>query len=329
MSTEADLLTFLGMPVIVASERMRGLLRTVQRVAVTQATVLITGESGSGKEVIARALHHFSMRCTKPWVDLSCAALPEQLVESELFGYEKGAFSGAQSHKPGLFEMAHGGTLFLDEVGELEPRMQVKLLRVLDGAAYYRLGGTHKVTADVRVLAATNRPLEEAISEGRFREDLFHRLSQIHLHVPPLRERPEDILPLAEFFLGQQHSALCIGDDARESLTGYPWPGNIRELKNAVTKALVACPDGVIHCDHLPPQVRHRRMEPQTIRPDTLDGMERQMILRVLAQTNGHHQRAADLLGISRRTLSRKLKIYGAEALREMEENGREVETRA
>src|SRR3984893_2801248 len=194
-------LEFLGMPAVVASPAMQELLAMVQRVAQTQASVLIQGESGSGKELIARALHHYSLRCSKPWVDVSCAALPEHLVESELFGYEKGAFSGANSPKPGLFELAHNGTLFLDEVGEIEPRMQVKLLRVLEGAPYYRLGGVRKVSVDVRVIAATNQDLDQMIGTGRFRADLYHRLGQINLRVPPLRERTEDILPLAEHFL--------------------------------------------------------------------------------------------------------------------------------
>jgi len=318
------------MPVIIASEPMRELMRVVERVAITQATVLITGESGSGKEVIARALHHYSMRCSKPWVDLSCAALPEHLIESELFGHEKGAFSGADSHKPGLFELAHQGTLFLDEIGELEPRMQVKLLRVLDGAPYYRLGGTRKVSVDVRVVAATNRNLEDAIGEGRFGGDLFHRVSQIHLRVPPLRERRGDILPLAEFFLGQQHPTLRFAPDAIESLCAYPWPGNIRELKNAVIKCVVACTEDVIRSTHLPPEIRVRRAVVETeSSAATLNGMERKMILQVLAQTNGHQQRAAELLGISRRTLSRKLKIYGMEAAQAVAPAGQPMETRA
>ena len=192
---------FLGMAAIVASPAIRQLLSVVERVAQTSASVLIQGESGSRKELIARALHHHSLRCSKPWVDVSCAALPEHLVESELFGYERGAFSGADSAKPGLFELAHTGTLFLDEIGELEPRMQVKLLRVLDGTPYYRLGGVRKVSVDVRIIAATNQDLEEMVENGKFRGDLYHRLSQINLRVPPLRERPEDILPLAEHFL--------------------------------------------------------------------------------------------------------------------------------
>src|SRR5437868_3501160 len=193
--------SFLGMPAVFCSNSMRELMSLVQRAAKSNATALITGETGTGKEVIARALHHYSLRSTKPWVDVNCAALPEHLVESELFGYEKGAFSGADSLKPGLFELANTGTLFLDEIGELDNKMQVKLLRVLDGTPYYRLGGVRKTVVDVRILAATNQNLEEAVRSGKFRSDLFHRLSQIQLIVPPLRTRPEDVVALAEFFL--------------------------------------------------------------------------------------------------------------------------------
>src|ERR1700679_2003683 len=193
--SQAQTSVFLGMTAIIASEPMRHLMSRVERAARSSASVLITGESGSGKEVVARAVHHFSPRAHRPWVDLSCAALPEHLLESELFGYDRGAFSGADHAKPGLFEMAHQGTLFLDEIGELDPKMQVKLLRVLDGVPYYRLGGVKKVGVDVRVVAATNQELETAVSEGRFRSDLYHRLSQITLKVPPLRPRTEDISP--------------------------------------------------------------------------------------------------------------------------------------
>src|SRR2546426_5996154 len=192
--------TFLGMPAMVRSTAMKDLLSLVERVAHTNATVLITGETGSGKELVARALHHYSLRHAKPWVDFNCAALPEHLMESELFGYEKGAFSGADSTKPGLFELANMGTLFLDEIGELDRKMQVKLLRVLDGTPYYRLGGVRKISVDVRVLSATNLNLEEAVQEGKFRSDLYHRLTQIHLKVPPLRDRPDDVTALAELF---------------------------------------------------------------------------------------------------------------------------------
>src|SRR6202167_2951315 len=201
-----------GTAFIVASGTMQRFMAMVERVAGHTETVLITGETGTGKELIACSVHEFSYRNGKPWIDINCAALPEHLVESELFGYEKGAFSGADTPKPGLFELAHHGTLFLDEIGELEPKMQVKLLRVLDGVPYYRLGGTKKVTVDVRVVAATNRDLEEGVAEGRFRNDLYHRLSQITLKVPPLRARVEDIAPLARYFLAQHDPELRFSD---------------------------------------------------------------------------------------------------------------------
>src|SRR5712692_7821618 len=209
---------FLGATAVIASESMRRLLEVVERVARSNVNVLINGESGSGKEMVARAVHYYSARNDKPWVDLSCAALPEHLLESELFGYERGAFTGADSAKPGLFELAHRGTIFLDEIGELDPRMQVKLLRVLDGVPYYRLGGVKKVTSDVRVITATNQSLEEGIRAGKFRSDLFHRLSQLHIHVPPLRERHEDIGALAEFFLHQHDPDMRFSPDALEAL---------------------------------------------------------------------------------------------------------------
>src|SRR6266852_7387824 len=224
--------SFLGMPAVVRSKAMENLLSLAERVARTNATVLITGETGSGKEVIARALHHYSLRHSKPWVDVNCAALPEHLVESELFGYERGAFSGADSVKPGLFELANTGTLFLDEIGELDRKMQVKLLRVLDGTPYYRLGGVRKISVDVRVISATNVNLEEAVRAGKFRSDLYHRLTQIHLQVPPLRERVDDVVPLAELFLQQQDPDSRFSPEAVEALVRYSWPGNVRELRN-------------------------------------------------------------------------------------------------
>ena len=321
-STGSQTKVFLGMHAIVASPAMRQVLDMVERVAQTNATVLIAGESGSGKELIARAIHHHSLRCTKAWVDVSCAALPEHLVESELFGYEKGAFSGADGSKPGLFELANQGTLFLDEIGELEPRMQVKLLRVLDGTPYYRLGGIRKVTTDVRVIAATNQNLEEMVRAGRFRNDLYHRLSQINLRVPPLRERPEDILPIAEHFLGQYNPEYFFSSDAIRVLRNYNWPGNVRELRNVVTKAAVLTHGVEITSSDFALETfggrAHGNSSPIAF-PETnnLDGVERTMIMKVLAETNGHQQRAADLLGISRRTLSRKLKLYGMEAARQ------------
>jgi transcriptional regulator with PAS, ATPase and Fis domain len=309
---------FLGMPAVVRSARMQHLLEIVPRVAQTPASVLVTGESGSGKELIARAIHHYSLRGQKPWVDVNCAALPDHLVESELFGYEKGAFSGADAPKQGLFELAHQGTLFLDEIGELDPKMQVKLLRVLDNAPYYRLGGVRKITVDVRVLAATNQNLEDMVAHGRFRSDLYHRLNQVTLEVPPLRTRLDDIVPLARYFLAQMNPQLEFSYDAREALEGYHWPGNVRELRNVVTKSAIFAEGSLIRASDLPAGFGSRPatngpVHPASNRTADLDSLERHQILRILAETGGHHQRAAERLGISRRTLSRKLKLYAME----------------
>ena len=306
--------SFLGMAAVVASRPMREILELVRRVAQTNVTVLIGGESGSGKELIARALHHYSLRASKAWVDVSCAALPDNLIESELFGYEKGAFSGADAGKPGLFELANQGTLFLDEIGELESRMQVKMLRVLDGVPYYRLGGVRKISVDVRVIAATNRNLETMVEGGQFRGDLYHRISQITIQVPPLRDRIEDIVPIAEHFLHQYNAELFLSDTAKESLRSWRWPGNIRELRNVITRVAVLARGLEIRRTDLPPDLQNAQYSIR--RPESaldLDGMERQAILQALAATSGHQQRAADRLGISRRTLSRKLKSYAIE----------------
>jgi len=305
--------SYLGLSAIIASQPMQNLMQLVIKVAQTNATVLISGESGSGKELVARAVHHYSLRCTKPWVDLNCGALPEHLIESELFGYEKGAFSGADSMKPGLFEAASAGTLFLDEIGELDIKTQVKLLRVLDGVPYYRLGGTKKVTVDVRVVAATNVNLEDAIQNGKFRADLFHRLSPIQIRVPPLRERVEDIGPLAAFFLEQHDPRRRFSQEAIGVLAKYSWPGNVRELRNVVTRAAVYSSGEEIGPADLPHEIIGKQMPAvvsDQIGTYSLDGLEQHTIFKVLAQTGGHQQKAADILGISRRTLIRKLKLY-------------------
>jgi two-component system, NtrC family, response regulator AtoC len=305
---------------VICSPAMRKLMAMVERVAGSDSAVLITGETGSGKEVVARAIHARSLRANKPWVDINCAALPEHLVESELFGYEKGAFSGADAVKPGMFELANQGTLFLDEVGELEPRIQVKLLRVLDGVPYYRLGGSRKVAFDVRVVAATNQPLEEAVKSGRFRSDLFHRLSQIQLRVPALRERPDDIVALAEFYLQQARPGARFAPGVLEILVAQPWPGNIRELRNVVVQAATMANSDEVGCADLPPEVRLQSAAgeaPRAAEPGAtldLDGMERQAILLALQKCGGHQGMAAEQLGISRRTLSRKLKQFRIEA---------------
>ena len=268
--------------------------------------------------MVARAVHHYSRRSQKPWVDLSCAALPEQLLESELFGHEKGAFSGADTAKPGLFEMAHQGTIFLDEIGELDPRMQVKLLRVLDGVPYYRLGGVKKVAVDVRVVAATNRDLEEAVEQGRFRADLYHRLSQVTLTVPPLRERKEDIGALANYFLHQHDEGMTLTRSAVALLESHSWPGNIRELRNTVVQAAVLAAGSVVDAEDLRIRSSVRALSVAVgVDESNLDGMERRMIFEALAKVGGHQQRAADQLGISRRTLSRKLKQYQTEPVQE------------
>ena len=318
---------FLGMTAIIVSEPMQRLMEVVRRVARSSATTLITGESGVGKELVARAVHYHSSRAGKAWVDFNCAALPEQLLESELFGHERGAFSGADSTKPGLFELAHQGTIFLDEVGELDARLQVKLLRVLDGAPYYRLGGVRKVSVDVRVVAATNRDLERAVAQGRFRSDLFHRLSQFTLHVPPLRTRHADIEPLARHFLAEHFPELEIAGSALGALRNYSWPGNIRELRNAVIQAGVMSQGGQITAQDFRLRPSLAQSLPTVTDADdfgddsdvpeqdagSLEVMERRMIEEALAATGGHQQKAAARLGISRRTLSRKLKLYESE----------------
>ena len=321
------------MTAIIVSEPMQRLMQVVQRVARSSATTLITGESGVGKELVARAVHIYSSRAGKPWVDFNCAALPEQLLESELFGHERGAFSGADTTKPGLFELAHQGTIFLDEVGELDARLQVKLLRVLDGTPYYRLGGVRKVSVDVRVVAATNRDLERGVAQGRFRGDLYHRLAQFTLHVPPLRARHADIEPLARHFLAEHFPGLELASSAIGALRNYSWPGNIRELRNAVIQAGVMNQTGEITSQDF-----RLRSSPQPVNdagqgignygedcegadddsasleaPGSLEKMERRMIEEALAATGGHQQKAAARLGISRRTLSRKLKLYESE----------------
>lgn len=296
---------------IFGSPVMDRLLTVVRKVASTGATVLITGESGAGKEVIARAVHHYSPRHTRSWVDVNCAALPENLLESELFGYEKGAFSGADSAKPGLFEVAHHGSLFLDEIGDLDLRMQVKLLRILDGASYYRVGGVKKVSVDVRLIAATNHDLKAAVQEGRFRADLYHRLSQIRLSVPPLRERPEDIVPLARYFLAEQNPGLHFSSEVIEKLCRYSWPGNVRELRNVVIRAAVfACGPEIIPAD-LPDEFHEQSFSANLQILASLPDLQRRAITQALEESQGHQQTAATRLGISKRTLQRKIKSYG------------------
>jgi len=311
-----------GSRFIVASDTMRKFMAMVERVARHVGSVLILGETGTGKEMTAHTIHGLSLRCGKPFVEINCAALPENLVESELFGYEKGAFSGADSAKPGLFEMAHGGTIFLDEIGELDLRIQVKLLRVLDRAPYYRLGGHRKITSDVRVVAATNRDLKGEVSSGRFRKDLYHRLSQFELCVPPLRERPEDIEALAKHFLAQMGQGLKFSLEALQVLQAYEWPGNVRELQNVVNKVAVLASSAEIGPCELRAELTVTEPLAEEEERDSesatqLDSLEAQAIKTALQRTGGHRGRAAEQLGISRRTLSRKLRQYGFLAARQ------------
>jgi transcriptional regulator with PAS, ATPase and Fis domain len=325
--------TIEGSTFVLASPIMHRFMRMVDRVAGHTETVLITGETGTGKELIARTIHHSSHRRSRAWVDINCAALPENLVESELFGYEKGAFTGADASKPGLFELADQGTLFLDEIGELQLQTQVKLLRVLDGYPFYRLGGHRKIKVDVRLVAATNQDLEAAVAGGRFREDLFHRLGQFQLRVPPLRERPEDIVALAEHFLKLKNPRAAFMPEAISALVSHAWPGNVRELRNLVARVAVQSTNSEILASQItaamsgsPAALRQTASVPV----GNLDSMEEQMIIRALERSGGHRGQAADQLGISRRTLSRKLKEYninvtGSDKDKERDKDGADV----
>ena len=312
LKAESNQHSFLGMTAVIQSAPMRQLMHKVEKIAKSSAAVLIIGETGSGKEVVARALHHHSLRCGKPWIDVNCAALPDHLLESELFGHEKGAFSGADSMKQGFFELANGGTLFLDEIGELDLKMQVKLLRVLDGTPYYRLGGTRKVTSDVRIVAATNVDLRQAVEKGTFRRDLYHRLDQARLDVPALRLRSDDIEPLAQFFLNKEAPHMRFSPEAMDALRSYSWPGNVRELRNVVVKAALLAETDEIDLSDLPECLCEIEVS-RNLAGRTLDELEQRAIFDALSETGGRQDRAARMLGISQRTLIRKLKIYGSQ----------------
>ena len=302
--------------IVVKDPGMLEVMDAARKVARHKAAVLITGETGVGKELVARIIHDHSNRCAKPWVDLNCAALPEHLVESELFGYEKGAFSGADSAKPGLFESANGGTLFLDEIGELDPKVQVKLLRVLDGVPYYRLGGNRKVRVDVRVVAATNRDLEASVKDGTFRRDLYHRINEVHIKVPPLRERHQDIIALAEYFLERNCPDARFTPEALELLPHFEWRGNVRELRNLVLKLAIlnshheiTAEEVRLHLHHPAENEIHAAARPFS-EISSIAGVERQMIVRALEMTRGNQSLAAEHLGMPRRTFCRKLNQY-------------------
>ncbi len=302
---------------VVADPKMVAIIESARTVARHDAAVLITGETGCGKEVVARTIHEHSARCNRPWIDLNCAALPEHLVESELFGYEKGAFSGANSAKCGLFELANGGTLFLDEIGDLDLKVQVKLLRVLDGNPYYRLGGNRKVTVDVRVVAATNRDLESSVREGSFRSDLYHRISELHLKVPPLRERPDDIIALARHFLQRRRPEAAFTPEALDFLRQHEWRGNVRELRNTILKlAVLSSAQEIAPKDIQPYLTAPEKTDtevaaaPQPPEVISIAEMERQMIVRALELSRGNQSLAAEHLGMPRRTFCRKLNQF-------------------
>jgi Nif-specific regulatory protein len=297
---------------------MRQICEQVAQVARTMTTALIRGESGTGKELIAHAIHYNSLRANKPFVKVSCAALPESLIESELFGYEKGAFTGAQARKKGRFELAEGGTLFLDEIGDINLGTQVKLLRVLQEREYERLGGTETLKSNVRLIAATNKDLEKAIQDGTFREDLYYRLNVFTIFVPPLRERKTDLLLLADHFLetfSRTHSKNIkrISTPAIDMLMSYHWPGNVRELENTLERAVLVCDGHVIHAHHLPPTLQTAEASGTVTRVSLRDAVaayEKDLISDALKTTRGNRAKAARLLNTTERIINYQVKKY-------------------
>jgi two-component system response regulator HydG len=292
---------------------MREIYTVIERVAPTELTILVAGETGTGKELVARALHKKSRRKDGPFVCLDCSALPPTLIESALFGHEKGAFTGADRERAGLFEAADRGTLFLDEIGELPLALQPKLLRVIEQGEIRRIGAAHSRSVDVRLVVATNRDLEQEVAEMRFREDLFWRLNVLHIHVPPLRERASDVPLLAKHFLHGRE----ITSGAMALLAAYPWPGNVRELRNAIERATTLTPTGEIRAADLPPRIRAAGQSAALIadasrRQASLRELEREYVLEILRQVGGNKSRAAEILGLDRKTLYRKLDEYEA-----------------
>jgi DNA-binding NtrC family response regulator len=314
--------------IIIRSQKMMEIMSLVRKVASSNAMVLVTGESGTGKELIANTVHRFSQRFGGPFIDISCAAIQETLLESELFGYEAGAFTGARKRKLGLLELAHGGTLFLDEIGEMSVTLQSKLLRVLETQSFYRVGGTKKVEVDVRFIAATNRELSSYVAEGKFRSDLLFRINNFTIKLPPLRERPEDIPSLAEHFLARVSGGnhMSMRDEAMQVLKEYYWPGNVRELRNVIERAVILASNNEILPEDLPLELRTHRAsslameEGEDINSGSLDELRRKQILTVLEQTGWHQGRASEILGISPSTLYRQLKSYGLTRSRRMPE---------
>ncbi len=312
--------------IIGRSVRMQEVFRTVITVAPLKTTVMITGESGTGKELIAKAIHYGSPRARRPLVTLNCAAIPETLLESELFGHEKGSFTDAHSKKLGQFELAHEGTLFLDEIGEMRPDTQAKLLRVLEHGEFLRVGGSKPNSVDVRIIAATNRDLSLGIKDGTFRPDLYYRLNVVSVHLPPLRERRDDLVLLIRHFAQQKAKEMGIPEkilkpEAVDALLSYPWPGNVRELENLIERLLVLCESQSIGFQDLPEQVRRTEQDPGSIKDQVLQGrkslgtavdeFEREIITEALLKTDFNQTRAADLLGTTRRILKYRMDKLG------------------
>jgi Nif-specific regulatory protein len=301
------------------SNAMQEVYRLIEQVADSNATVLIRGESGTGKDLVAHAVHYNSLRSDKPFIKVNCTALPETLLESELFGHEKGAFTGAVERKLGRFERANGGTIFLDEIGDFPPNLQVKLLRVIQFREFERLGGGETIKANVRVIVATHKNLEQQIADGGFRSDLYYRINVFPIYLPPLRERKDDIMLLADHFL--QHFArengkpiTRISTPAIEALTRYHWPGNIRELENCIERAVLVCEDDVIRSEHLPPSLQMVNRNDTTAKPSFIEiiaNKERELIVDALKKCGGQQRKAAVELGITERILGYKIKKYG------------------
>jgi transcriptional regulator with PAS, ATPase and Fis domain len=290
----------------------------VEKVAPTDSTVLITGETGTGKELIAKAIHRKSSRHNKPFIVVNCSAMQETLLESEMFGYERGAFTGAVKNKSGLIEVANNGTLFLDEVGDLQPNLQIKLLRFFENGEFRPVGSTRSLHADVRIIAATNRDLKKLMQEGKFREDLFYRLNVIQIQLPPLRDKPGDIPELVEYFLKKTCCRMgkcvkSIEPEALDLLCHYQWPGNVRELENVIERAVILASSDRITVDDLPADLAQLYGVPSDsqLLDNSLAAVEREQILKVLRETGGNKARAAAILGITKKTLYSKLRTYG------------------
>src|SRR5438067_9618480 len=310
-----------------SSKKMQEIFALIQMVAPSSASVLITGESGTGKELVARTIHELSPRKDRPFVAINCAAIPETLMESEIFGHEKGAFTGALERRTGCFELAEGGTLLLDEIGEMPIGTQAKLLRVLEDRKLRRLGSKVETSVDVRVLAATNKIPDEAVSRGELRSDLYYRLNVFNIHMPPLREHKEDIPSLVQLLLAEMsgkhgRKVSAVSEAVLNQFTSYSWPGNVRELRNTIERAVIVCDSGAIETKHLPPgfgqaPLRTAANDPDAVRlgvGTTVEEAERMLILKTLEATSNNKTRAAEILGISLKTLHNKLKEYGSSA---------------